>query len=107
MICEHFKDQTLKKTLSVHEPTHQMQTYCKRKKKNHFTLSLIWGTTGNEKKYIFKAADGIGHIGQIIVIYLVKSIHIKRQQKIKHLAGQAQKSPVLSVIDLLFGHLFL
>ena len=31
MICEHFTIQTLK-PLSVHEPTHQMQTYCERKK---------------------------------------------------------------------------
>ena len=39
MIYEHFTNQTLK-PLSVHEPTHQMQTYCARKKK-HGTVPLI------------------------------------------------------------------
>ena len=41
VICEHFTNQTFK-PLSVHEYTHHMQTYCKRKK-NHGTVSFSYG----------------------------------------------------------------
>ena len=39
MICENFTDQTLKKTLCVHEHTHQIKIYYETKK-NHIVVPL-------------------------------------------------------------------
>ena len=92
MICEHFTNQTLKTT--VHEYTHQMQTYCERKKLWDGTLKAI---------HVYHLIATIIHGCWVLKILKTSKWHFFPPLKLLMLVNLNKILPEYSF----FGHLFL